>query len=52
MHAENIACFAAIVFLITIVYRKLMGAGWAAGLAALWIAIRISRWRSSPTAEG
>jgi hypothetical protein len=35
MHAENIACFAAIVFLITIVYRKLMGAGWAAGLAAL-----------------
>jgi hypothetical protein len=35
MHAENIACFAAIVFLVTIVYRKLMGAGWAAGLAAL-----------------
>jgi hypothetical protein len=35
MHAHNIAWFAAIVFLITIVYRKLMGAGWAAGLAAL-----------------
>jgi hypothetical protein len=35
MHVENIGCFAAIVFLITIVYRKLMGAGWAAGLAAL-----------------
>jgi hypothetical protein len=35
MHAHNIAWFAAIVFLITIVYRKLMGIGWAAGLAAL-----------------
>jgi hypothetical protein len=35
MHAHNIALFAAIVFLITIIYRKLMGAGWAAGLAAL-----------------
>ncbi len=35
MHAENIACFAAIVFLATIIYRKLMGTGWAAGLAAL-----------------
>jgi hypothetical protein len=35
MHAHNIAWFAAIVFLLTIVYRKLMGAGWAAGLAAL-----------------
>ncbi|MGB7747457.1 MAG: hypothetical protein WBN75_09235 [Verrucomicrobiia bacterium] len=35
MHAENIACFGAIVFLITVVYRKLMGPGWAAGLAAL-----------------
>jgi hypothetical protein len=35
MHAHNIAWFAAIVFLITVVYRKLMGAGWAAGLAAL-----------------
>lgn len=35
MHAENIACFAAIVFLAAIIYRKLMGAGWAAGLAAL-----------------
>jgi hypothetical protein len=35
MHAENIACFAAIVFLVTVIYRKLMGAGWVAGLAAL-----------------
>ncbi len=35
MHAHNIAWFAAVVFLITIVYRKLMGTGWAAGLAAL-----------------
>jgi hypothetical protein len=35
MHAHNIAWFAAIVFLLTIVYRKLMGTGWAAGLAAL-----------------
>ena len=35
MHAQNIAWFAAVVFLITIVYRKLMGTGWAAGLAAL-----------------
>ena len=35
MHAQNIAWFAAIVFLVTIIYRKLMGAGWAAGLAAL-----------------
>ena len=35
MHAHNIAWFAAIVFLLTMVYRKLMGVGWAAGLAAL-----------------
>ncbi len=35
MHAHNIAWFAAIVFLLTVVYRKLMGAGWVAGLAAL-----------------
>ena len=35
MHAHNIAWFAVVVFLLTIVYRKLMGAGWAAGLAAL-----------------
>ena len=35
MHAHNIAWFAAIVFLVTIVYRKLMGTGWVAGLAAL-----------------
>ena len=35
MHAQNIAWFAAIVFLVTIIYRKLMGIGWAAGLAAL-----------------
>src|SRR5208282_6596667 len=35
MHAENIACFAAIVFLATIIYRRLMGAGVAAGMAAM-----------------
>jgi hypothetical protein len=35
MHAENIGWFAAIVFLLTIIYRKLMGTGWVAGLAAL-----------------
>ena len=35
MHAHNIAWFAAVVFLITIVYRTLMGTGRAAGLAAL-----------------
>ena len=35
MHAHNIAWFAAIVFLITIIYRKLTVTGWAAGLAAL-----------------
>jgi hypothetical protein len=35
MHAHNIAWFAAIVFLLTVIYRKLMGVGWAAGLAAL-----------------
>lgn len=35
MHAHNILWFAADIFLLTIVYRKLMGPGWAAGLAAL-----------------
>ena len=35
MHAHNIAWFAAIVFLVTIIYRKLIGVGWVAGLAAL-----------------
>jgi len=35
MHAHNIAWFAAVIFLVTVVYRKLMGASWAAGLAAL-----------------
>ena len=35
MHAHNIAWFAAIVFLLTTVYRKLMGTGWVAGFAAL-----------------
>ena len=35
MHAHNIAWFAAVIFLVTVVYRKLMGAGWAAGLASL-----------------
>jgi hypothetical protein len=35
MHAHNIAWFAAILFLVTVMYRKLMGPGWPAGLAAL-----------------
>ena len=35
MHAHSIAWFAAIVFLVTVMYRKLMGPGWAAGLAAM-----------------
>lgn len=35
MHAENMVWFAAIVFFVTMIYRKLMGPGWAAGLAAL-----------------
>jgi hypothetical protein len=35
MHAHNIAWFAAVVFLAAVVYRKLMGPGAAAGLAAL-----------------
>ncbi len=35
MHAHNIAWFAAIVFLVAVMYRKLMGPGWATGLAAL-----------------
>ena len=35
MHAHNIAWFAATIFVLTMVYRKLMGAGWVAGLAAL-----------------
>jgi hypothetical protein len=35
MHAHNIAWFAGVVFLVTVSYRKLMGPGWAAGLAGL-----------------
>jgi hypothetical protein len=35
MHAGNIAWFAAVVFLVTIIYRKLMDTGWVAGFAAL-----------------
>ncbi len=35
MHAQNIAWFVAVVFLVTVIYRKLMGPGWAAGLAGL-----------------
>ena len=35
MHAHSIAWFAGLVFMVTIVYRKLMGAGWQAGLAAV-----------------
>lgn len=35
MHAHNVAWFAAVVLAVTTVYRKLIGANWAAGLAAL-----------------
>jgi len=35
MHAENIAWYAGVVFLLAIVYRRFMGVAWAAGLAAL-----------------
>ncbi len=35
MHAHNIAWFAGVIFMVAVVYRKLMGTGWAAGLAAL-----------------
>lgn len=35
MHAQNLAWFAAVVFLVTVMYRKLIGPGWAAGLAGL-----------------
>jgi hypothetical protein len=35
MHAQNIAWFAGVVFLATLIYRKLIGPGWAAGLAGL-----------------
>ncbi|HVM47339.1 MAG TPA: hypothetical protein VMU04_04890 [Candidatus Acidoferrum sp.] len=35
MHAQNIAWFAAVVFVVAIIYRKLMAPGWAAGLAGL-----------------
>jgi uncharacterized membrane protein YeaQ/YmgE (transglycosylase-associated protein family) len=35
MHAHNIAWFAALVLFVTVIYRKLMGAGWVAGFAAL-----------------
>lgn len=35
MHAHNIAWFAAVIFAAAMVYRKLLGTAWAAGLAAL-----------------
>jgi len=35
MHAQNIAWFATTVLLVCVLYRKLMGRSWAAGLAAL-----------------
>jgi len=35
MHAQNIAWFAAILFLLTVIYRKFIEVKWAAGLAAL-----------------
>lgn len=36
MHAQNIAWFAVVVLLVALLYRKLMGPGWAAGLAGLF----------------
>ena len=35
MHAHNIAWFAAVIFLTTVIYRKVIGPTWVAGLAAL-----------------
>jgi hypothetical protein len=35
MPAQNLVWFAVVVFLVTVLYRKLMGPGWAAGLAGL-----------------
>lgn len=35
MHAQNIVWFTAIVLLVTMLYRRLIGLGWVAGLAAL-----------------
>jgi hypothetical protein len=35
MHVHNILWFAGIIFLVTIVYRRLLGPGWTAGLAAV-----------------
>ena len=35
MHAHNIAWFTTIVFLATVMYRKIIGPTWVAGLAAL-----------------
>ncbi len=35
MHAHNIAWFAAVILLVTIIYRRIIGAIWVAGLAAV-----------------
>ncbi len=35
MHAQNIGWFAAVVWLVTVLYRRLMRPGWAAGLGGL-----------------
>jgi hypothetical protein len=35
MHAQNIAWFAAILFLLTVIYRRLIDVKWVAGLAAM-----------------
>ncbi len=35
MHLHNIAWFAAVIFLVTVVYRRLLEPSWAAGLAAV-----------------
>ena len=35
MHTHNIVWFAAIIFLVTIIYRKIIGTAWVAGFAAV-----------------
>jgi len=35
MHVHNILWFAAVIFLVAIIYRELLGAGWVAGFAAV-----------------
>ncbi len=39
MHAENIALYLALVFTVAVLYRRLFGATWTAGLALLFYAV-------------